>query len=116
MTGNFYNGFSPRERRAWRAPDQPLPSRCSMCGCGPERSKGWHSEDYRTHDSIYGVCRRCHHAIHIRFVRPDHWRRYIADLPPEAWCHGLSLDPVALTRPFDDTYPQGLPPPPDDPD
>lgn len=72
---NFYNGFSPRERRAWNGLGRPIPRRCSMCGCGPERSLAYHAEDYRCPDSVYAICRRCHYAIHMRFLRPDHWQK-----------------------------------------
>lgn len=109
---NFYNGFSPRERRAWNGVGRPVPQRCSVCGCGPERRLAYHAEDYRTPDSVYAICARCHHAIHIRFRRPDHWRRTTAALDPAGWFQSLSVDPEALHRPFDETYPEGLPPPP----
>ena len=66
---NFYNGFSPRERRAWNGVERRPAQRCSVCGCGPERRLAYHGEDYRTPDSVYPICARCHRAIHIRELR-----------------------------------------------
>ena len=110
---NFYNGFSPRERRAWNGRALPIPLQCSICGCGPEeRPLAYHGEDYRSMDSVYAICRRCHYAIHIRFRRPDHWRKVVrCHEYPGAWFTLLSTDPASLWRPFDETYPQGLPGP-----
>lgn len=108
-----YNGFTPRERRAWNHLERPTPDRCSICGRGPpEKPVAWHGEDYRRPDSIYAVCRACHNAIHIRFRRPDHWQRLVRRHEhPGAWFTLLSIDPASLTRPFDETYPEGLPEP-----
>jgi hypothetical protein len=110
---NFYNGFCPRERRAWNGRALPIPRQCSICGCGPdERPLAYHGEDYRSMDSVYAICRRCHYAIHIRFRRPDHWRKVLRQHQyPGAWFTLLSIDPASLWRPFDETYPQGLPGP-----
>ena len=106
-----YNGFSPEERRVRRALPPP-PSHCSICGCGPERPVRWHGEDYRRADSVYGLCRPCHYAIHMRFRRPDHWQRLVRQHEyPGAWFTLLSIDPASLWRPFDETYPHGLPAP-----
>ncbi|MGN6270269.1 MAG: hypothetical protein ACTHM0_10305 [Sphingomonas sp.] len=81
---------------------------CSVCGVTAGKPLGRHSEDYRRPLDAYPVCTRCHYAIHIRFRRPDYWRRYIARLDPEGWFNRLSVDPHCVTRPFDDTYPRGL--------
>ena len=103
-----YNGFSPRERRVWNHLVRPVALHCSICGCGPEKPVGWHGEDYRRADS----CRACHNAIHMRFRRPDHWQRLVRQHEhPGAWFTLLSIDPASLTRPFDETYPEGLPEP-----
>lgn len=109
MSGNYYNGFSPKERGAWKAPLRHLSTCCSVCGRGPGCSLVWHAEDYRTHDSSFTVCKRCHYAIHIRFRRPDYWRGYISRLDPAGWFQNLSVDPQSLLRPFDQTYPRKLP-------
>jgi hypothetical protein len=108
---NFYNGFSPRERRAWTGLVRPTPHRCAICACGPqERPLAYHGEDYRRADGVYPICRPCHHAIHMRFRRPDHWQRLVRRHEyPGAWFALLSIDPASLWRPFDETYPQGLP-------
>lgn len=111
-----YNGFTARERRAagheigkalvdgrmsWA-------SSCSVCGTALERPHQWHLEDYTDVLSARPVCRRCHHAIHIRFAQPAYWARLKAVLPATSWVHRLSVDPAALTAPFTVTYPRGL--------
>ncbi len=116
MTCKTYNGFSPAQRRAGHialnkalaAGIVPSPSDCSVCGAQPEKPLGWHSEDYRTPFGAYAVCWRCHHAIHIRFRRPAYWKNHVSKLDPDGWFQALSLDPETLTRPFDETYPNGL--------
>lgn len=112
----FYNGFSPADRdgtlaivRAAVADGRvPSPAQCSVCGERPTKPLGWHSEDYRTPLAARPICGRCHYAVHIRFRRPDYWQAYIAALAPGSWFHRLSVDPAALERPFDETYPHGL--------
>lgn len=114
---NWYNGFSPKERsasarlaRKLRELHQPPPpDECSVCGRSAPVPLGWHGEDYRDPLGEYAVCWRCHHAIHIRFKRPQYWCAYIEKVPPDCWVNLLSVDPDTLTRPFDETYPAGLP-------
>lgn len=107
---NPYNGFSPRDRRAWNGLGRPIPRQCSLCGCGQEWPLAYHAEDYRRADSVYAICRRCHYAIHMHFLRPDHWQRMVRQHGyPGAWFTLLSTDPASLERPFDKTYPEGLP-------
>lgn len=111
-----YNGFSPAERvrksRAVKAAIEAgeiVPSRtCSVCARTFPHAIGRHSEDYADMSAFYAVCRRCHYAIHIRFRRPDFWKGYIAALDPTGWFQQLSLDPATLTRPFKETYPNGV--------
>jgi hypothetical protein len=122
MTGNSYNGFTPAERRAGgRAVILALAdgrmsyaSACSICDRALSLPHQHHSERYHQPLSAYPVCRRCHHAIHIRFRQPRFWRRFLAELPPDSWVHQLTLDPVSLSRPFHETYPSGFPPVPPD--
>lgn len=112
-----YNGFSPKQRRiagreinaavadgrmAWR-------SFCSVCATAIRMRHQWHLEDYRDVLSAYPVCRRCHHAIHVRFAQTDYWQRLLKEVPVATWVHDLSVDIVTLTRPFDETYLNGLP-------
>lgn len=116
MSLKWYNGYSPAERRAITpkvaaaiASGALKPScQCSMCGMVADKPWPFHSERYHDPIATYPVCSRCHYALHIRFGRPDFWRRYVAGLPA-GWCQHLSLDPRSLTRPFDETYPDGLP-------
>ena len=115
MGGN-YNGFTAAERhaagniirRAKATGTLSAGGPCSVCGCDPGRSGQMHLEDYRRALEAFPVCRRCHHAIHIRFHRPAYWLHYISLLDADGWFHRLSLDPTSLTRPFDETYPEGL--------
>ncbi len=108
---SFYNGFSPAERRAWSGVGLPIPAQCALCRCGPERPLAYHCEDYRLTESAYAICRRCHYAIHIRFLRPDHWQSMVRQYQyPGAWFTLLSLDPASRQTPYDRLYPHGLPP------
>ena len=117
--GRPYNGFSWEERRstdrAFRASravyGSPIPLKCSVCAIRPEGGVKFHSEVYTMPLNPYAVCRRCHYAIHIRFSRPLFWQKFIKGIDPDCWVQMLSLDPATLTRPFNVTYPQGLPQP-----
>lgn len=113
----WYNGANPAQR-AWKlrmvkaalASGQIAPSHtCSVCARTFPHAVGMHSEDYADRLAVYAVCRPCHFAIHIRFLRPDYWRGYVARLHPNGWFQRLSLDPATLTRPFRESYPNGLP-------
>lgn len=117
----WYNGFSMDERRAvnplLRAArlDGTLntPSKCSLCNVeksGDEPIRiDWHLEDYRDYLNPYPVCWQCHRAIHSRFDRPAAWSCFVARLPDISWGRALSLDPMSTQRPFNDTYPHGVP-------
>jgi hypothetical protein len=88
---SWYNGFSPEIRsESWTwlkagiaAGDIPPPTCCSACG----ETRGhidYHTEDYSRPfgPHIYGfeLCFRCHMMLHVRFRRPQDWRRYISQL------------------------------------
>lgn len=111
----YYNGFGPKERTgvlaalkvAMATGAMPRPVHCSACGCMPGKPLGWHSEDYRRPLDAFPICTRCHYALHIRFHRPAYWQRYIRSLDQAGWCQHLSVDPLSLTRAFDETYPGG---------
>lgn len=117
MGGRPYNGFSPAERslalpaiRQAMAAGIIKPSyRCSVCERTFGRPVGQHSEDYRTPLAFYPICRKCHYAVHMRFWRSDYWDGYIALLSPHGWFRQLRLDKGTLYRPFDQSYPDGLP-------
>lgn len=113
MSANgFYNGYSPAERNGANAAiraaiargDLSVPERCSVCQQAPNRPLQWHSERYDILDA-FPICRGCHVRVHARFRHPDRWLAYISRLDPAGWFQDLSVDPISLTRPFDETYP-----------
>lgn len=117
----WYNGFTMEERRAVNpllraARAQGLlnsPNECSICGTfqsvdAPIRME-WHLEDYRDYLRPYAICHRCHWALHSRFERPQRWQFLLATCPRDSWVRMLSMDPVSKQRPFDETYPNGVP-------
>jgi hypothetical protein len=118
MTFKSYNGYTPAERRVGgRAIAQALADgrmgfapTCSVCDRTLMGPHDFHAERYDEPLSGYPICRRCHHAVHIRFTRPAYWRRFLAELPRESWVQKLTLDPASLWRPFHVTYPLGFPP------
>lgn len=103
MSGNWYNGFSPSQRRAgMKALNVALedgriarPTRCSMCGVRAPVPIAFHNERYDQPLTAYPVCGKCHYAIHIRFRRPAYWAKYLAKLEPRGWWTDLDLDPPA---------------------
>ncbi len=123
--GRWYNGFSPEQRgavtpiqnAAVRSGKLIKPTICSICGFSdPTDPKGrgyifMHLEDYRTPLNILPACKRCHAALHARFDRPGPWLRILAvNSKPDCWFAGLSMDPGSQRAPFDETYPEGIPP------
>jgi hypothetical protein len=122
-----YNGFRykqgysviPIQNDALRRGLIARPTMCSICRDGrTERPKGrdyrfLHLEDYSQPLAIYPCCKRCHAALHARFRDPERWQRLLARYGrPGDWATLLSLDPASQLRPFSETYPNGLPPPP----
>ena len=113
----YYNGFGPKKRTGVLAALEVAmatgaiagPTHCSACGNRPSKPLDWHSEDYRRPLDAFPICTRCHYALHIRFHRPAYWQRYISGLDPVVWCQYPTVDPSSLRRPFDETYPEGLP-------
>lgn len=121
-----YNGFSwaercavtPVQNAAIREGRLIRPTVCSICGdARSERPQGrdyrfLHTEDYRRPLDIYPLCKADHAALHARFDDPARWQRVIERHGrPGAWFMLLSNDPASQYRPFDETYPEGLPPP-----
>ncbi|MDK9721982.1 MAG: hypothetical protein OEL53_12450 [Rhodospirillales bacterium] len=121
-----YNGFSEDERKAsnpvqnqaFRDGRLVRPTTCSVCGFSdPEDPKGRgyiyaHLEDYRRPLDLLPCCKRCHAALHARFREPERWAKLLQQYgQPGRWFTLLSMDPDSQTRPFDETYPNGLPTP-----
>lgn len=121
-----YNGFSWRERcavtpiqnAALRSGRLIRPTVCSICGDDrAERPQGrdyrfLHLEDYRRPFDIYPCCKPCHASLHARFDDPARWQRVLqVHGRLGEWIAVLSLDRASQWRPFDITYPQGLPRP-----
>ena len=115
----WYNGFSPRQRMAIiplidaavASGALPPPKMCALCGTKAGKI-GWHTEDYRKPLSSIPICGPCHSAIHLRFwrghMRLTHVSPLLTAIP---FLKALSLDPKTMERPFDETYPAGLPRP-----
>ena len=122
----WYNGWSAEERRATSpvqkqaAKDGRLarPTHCSICGC--KGSRDWraedavwfHDENYTDPLAAYPVCRRCHRTLHRRFEEPEPWLELVEvhGQGGTRWFELLTMDPDSRTRPFAETYPDGLPP------
>jgi hypothetical protein len=52
-----------------------MPDRCDICGCaGP---LALHGENYYDVRRDPALCRRCHHALHLRTYRWTEWRRIV---------------------------------------
>jgi hypothetical protein len=124
----WYNGFSMYERRKVIPIRRELvrrglakdPDTCSICGLhdpgGPGRRSTIHAhhEDYREALMIHPVCGSCHYLLHTRFRHPDRWRRRVNEYHQDgAWFSELTMDVTAMFRPFQETYPEGLPRPDD---
>ena len=122
-----YNGFRfeagysviPIQNDALRRGIIARPTMCGICRDGrSERPKGrdyryLHLEDYAKPLVIHPCCKSCHAALHARFREPERWQRVLArHARPGDWATLLSLDPASQLRPFAETYPNGLPPPP----
>ena len=116
----WYNGWSPEERQAtipiqraaFRQGLIARPTYCSICGFDRPPSPGaitLHLENYTFALEGYGCCRRCHGAIHARFVRPERWLRLLDRLGHQGWATWLTLSPQSQWQPFAFTYPDGLP-------
>lgn len=119
-----YNGWNGEERlavlpilrAALEAGTLASPSRCSICcvtGTSDRRASDaivFHDEDYANPLGAYTVCKPCHRLLHLRFHDPDTWTAHAAlHARGGAWFERLSMDPTSRTRPFAETYPEGLP-------
>jgi len=91
--GNWYNGYSPKERHAkgraiaqlmrdGKLPEAP-PGPCALCG-DPEATLELHSEDYSQPflfepPAAYALCYVCHRIkLHKRFFNRADWEAYKA--------------------------------------
>ena len=116
----WYNGWSPDDRWA-TLPIQreaiangtlPRPRNCSICGATWSRDNPvWlHDENYADPLAAYHLCRRCHRTLHQRFEQPAAWLELTARHGNGSrWFDRLSMDPASQRRPFNETYPDGLP-------
>jgi hypothetical protein len=117
----WYNGFSMEERRAvnplLRAAQVACildaPRTCSICGTvqsnvAPIRME-WHLEDYRDYLRPYPICHNCHWVLHARFSQPNRWIQLVSKCYGDSWVHKLTMDPRSKARPFNETYPFGIP-------
>ena len=110
-----YNGFSSNERAkvgkmqldAIRSGNFPAPQVCELC----QQSSGQlqlHNEDYsKPFEGAHPICRSCHLALHVRFTKPDRWRKrmeLIRELrnhttaEPKFWWEELSFSPININR------------------
>lgn len=94
-----YNGFNAGARRAANRHiaaalsegQMSWASACSVCTKALIAPHAWHLEDYADIFSAVPICRRCHHAVHVRFACPDYWLRFLAEAPGAAWVHDLPV-------------------------
>lgn len=121
-----YNGWSwdercavtPIQNRLFRSGQLVRPTVCTICGFSdPARINGSgyifaHLERYDRPADLFPACKRCHAALHARFREPERWRTLLhRSALPGSWAFALSLDPASQWRPFELTYPCGLPMP-----
>lgn len=119
-----YNGWTwevrcavtPIQNKAVREGKLMRPTVCSICGhTEPDDPKGagyifMHTERYDQPLDLYPACKRCHAALHARFVDPGRWITVVRENWRQgAWFTLLSMDPASQFLPFDKTYPTGLP-------
>lgn len=122
----WYNGWSWAERCAvtpiqnamFRSGQLARPTICSICGFSdPARVNGSgyifaHTEMYDRPDVLFPACKKCHAALHARFRDPTRWHRVLQRYGrPGEWFTLLSQDRSSQWRPFNETYPDGLPAP-----
>ena len=113
-----YNGFWPPIREqstinvaaAYRDGRLKPTHRCSVCEQRFDKPVGLHVEDYSQPLLVYPICRKCHMVLHLRFWQPTNWHDHIRTLNPQGWFQMLRCDPETLSRPFGESYPNGIPP------
>lgn len=111
---NSYNGFSNNERAsvgrkqlaAIRAGTFPKPRRCELC-LQTTGQVQLHNEDYsKPFEDAHPICRSCHSALHIRFTKPERWkkrkqtirqlRQETGDTQKIYWWEELLLEPIDI--------------------
>lgn len=105
--GNWYNGFSPKERndklkvmnRLIRLKElAPAAGPCALCA-DPEALVEYHGEDYGmpylwTPPALLVLCRHCHRdKLHKRFTRHLSWKVFVAHVQRGGYARDLK-DPV----------------------
>lgn len=105
--GNWYNGFSPKERndklkvmnRLIRLKElAPAAGPCALCA-DPEALVEYHGEDYGmpylwTPPALVALCRHCHRdKLHKRFIRQSAWQVFVAHVRRGGYARELK-DPV----------------------
>ena len=95
--GNFYNGYSWKEREAILHEQKRLEKQGNIeplsylkknppCDvCADPKANGWHSEDYSLPflfkpPASFAVCTACHLRLHKRFQAPHEWQVFLAHL------------------------------------
>lgn len=116
-----YNGFSheervatnPVQRAAAQRGEFRFPDTCSICGFSDPpniRTSGYifaHLEDYRRPLECLPCCKRCHAALHARFLEPQRWLTLVArHAGGGEWFTKLTMDANSQTLPYDKIYPQ----------
>ena len=87
MALKTYNGFDHDQRMKgyrwlqgeYAAGRRARPTVCDACGQTEGRStrtREDYSEPFGDHIGRYGLCYRCHMAIHTRFNNPEAWTAY----------------------------------------
>lgn len=117
-----YNGWTgaqrlatiPVQHAALESGCMRQPRRCSICRIERNDPSGpriaLHDEDYAHPLRAYPICLRCHNLLHRRFSQPEPWLRLLRQHARDnCWFAMLSLDRQSLQRPFNETYPDGLP-------
>lgn len=105
--GNWYNGFSPKERNdklkvmkglIRRKELAPAAGPCALCG-DPEVPVEYHGEDYGKPylwmpPALLALCRHCHRdKLHKRFTRHSAWQVFVAHVQRGGYARDLK-DPV----------------------
>ncbi len=104
---SWYNGWSPEERRAtvpiqleaFRSGKIARPTVCTICGFDKLKQPSdvvLHTEDYSRPLTGFGVCRRCHDALHRRFENTSRWFRLLSRVASaDCWARELTIDPAS---------------------
>lgn len=118
-----YNGYSwaermavvPIQQAALRRGEIEQLRKCAICGYEPSAHPGqqrrmiMHTERYDRPLDYIPLCQPCHSALHARFRDPRRWQTLLRRHGGgPRWARMLTMDPTSMTRPFRETYPNGL--------